>query len=69
EALGESKVTPTYLGELVTLVTSGTINKGTAEKVLGTVWETGESPKAIVAREGLAQVSDTGLLEKAVDTV
>jgi len=69
ESLSESNITPTYLGELVSMVTSGTINKGTAEKVLATVWETDESPKAIVAREGLAQVSDTGLLEKAIDAV
>ncbi|MCU0497738.1 MAG: Asp-tRNA(Asn)/Glu-tRNA(Gln) amidotransferase subunit GatB [Anaerolineae bacterium] len=69
EQIDAIKVTPNALAELIGLVSSKTINNNTAVKVLGMTFESGENPKAIVEREGLAQVSDTGAIRAAVEQV
>lgn len=55
--------------ELVKLVDGNTLNKGSGEKVLEIMFETGDKPKVIVEREGLAQVSDESAIVGAVDAV
>ncbi|HZW53812.1 MAG TPA: hypothetical protein VFF00_07245, partial [Candidatus Elarobacter sp.] len=55
--------------ELVALTSSNAINSKTAKQVLETLWNEGGSAKAVVEREGLAQVSDRGAVEKIVDEV
>ncbi len=65
-ALGEVKVTPQALGELVELVKSGAINQPAAKEVFGVLWAEGGSPAAIVEARSLGQISDTGALEQAV---
>jgi aspartyl-tRNA(Asn)/glutamyl-tRNA(Gln) amidotransferase subunit B len=67
--VADGKVTPEALAELVTLTTSNAINSKAAKQVLETLWKEGGSAKAIVEREGLAQVSDRGAIEKIVDEV
>jgi aspartyl-tRNA(Asn)/glutamyl-tRNA(Gln) amidotransferase subunit B len=62
-------VTPEALGELVALTQSNAINSKAAKQVLETLWNEGGSAKAIVEREGLAQVSDRGAVEAIVDEV
>ena len=62
-------ITPSSLAELIRLVDSGTINGKTAKDVFARMWTSGESPKAIVEREGLSQVSDTGAIEAAIREV
>ncbi|MDX1992398.1 MAG: Asp-tRNA(Asn)/Glu-tRNA(Gln) amidotransferase subunit GatB [bacterium] len=69
EAIAEIKISPAQMAELVKLVTSKALNKGSAEKVLSIMWETGDSPAAIMEREGLSQVSDTGAIGEAVARV
>ncbi len=54
--LSESKVTPEHLVELIGLVENGTVSRSAARGVLATVFETGDSPSAVVEREGLASV-------------
>jgi aspartyl-tRNA(Asn)/glutamyl-tRNA(Gln) amidotransferase subunit B len=55
------------LGELIQLVQKGVINNNTAkEKVFVQMLQSQDSPSAIVEREGLAQVSDTALIEQEV---
>jgi aspartyl-tRNA(Asn)/glutamyl-tRNA(Gln) amidotransferase subunit B len=56
------RLTPAFLAELLKLVDAGTINSSTGKSLLGKVEETGQSPAAIVASEGLAQVSDDGAI-------
>ncbi len=63
------KVTPEALAELVALTSSNAINSKAAKQVLEALWSDGGSPKAIVEREGLAQVSDRGAIETLVDEV
>jgi aspartyl-tRNA(Asn)/glutamyl-tRNA(Gln) amidotransferase subunit B len=67
--VAEGKVTPEALGELVALTQSNAINSKGAKQVLETLWNEGGSAKAIVEREGLAQVSDRGAVEAIVDEV
>ncbi len=52
--------------QLITLIDSGAINGKTAKDVFARMWTSGESPGAIVEREGLSQVSDTGPIEAAI---
>jgi len=62
-------ITPASLAELIRLVDQGDINGKTAKDVFARMWASGESPKAIVEREGLSQVSDTGAIEGAIKEV
>jgi aspartyl-tRNA(Asn)/glutamyl-tRNA(Gln) amidotransferase subunit B len=67
--VAQGKVTPDALGELVALTQSGAINSKAAKQVLEALWSDGGSAKAVVEREGLAQVSDRGAVEAIVDDV
>lgn len=65
----ESAVTPSALAELVSLVEAKTVNSKIAKELLGRMWSGEGSPKAIVEREGLAQTSDAGEIERLIDEV
>ena len=65
----ESPVTPEHLAELIALVEGKTINSKIAKELLARMWNGEGSPKAIVDKEGLAQTSDTGEIEKFVAEV
>jgi aspartyl-tRNA(Asn)/glutamyl-tRNA(Gln) amidotransferase subunit B len=67
--VGDSKVSPAALAELVGLLDAQTINSKIGKDVLGRVWRDGGSPKAIVDSEGLAQVSDPSAVAGFVDDV
>jgi aspartyl-tRNA(Asn)/glutamyl-tRNA(Gln) amidotransferase subunit B len=58
-----------HLAALVRMVDEGAISGRTAKDVFEKMWATGEPPAAIVAREGLAQLSDQAALQAAVDEV
>ncbi|HWA01834.1 MAG TPA: Asp-tRNA(Asn)/Glu-tRNA(Gln) amidotransferase subunit GatB [Caulobacterales bacterium] len=65
--LSASPVSAANLGALVDLIKDGTINGKIAKDVFAKMMETGDAPGAIVEREGLKQVTDTGAIEKAID--
>jgi len=65
--LSASPVKADQLGALLDLVKDGTINGKIAKDVFAKMMETGDAPGAIVEREGLKQVTDTGAIEKAID--
>ena len=67
--IGASPLRPEALAELVDLVDGGTISGKQAKDVLERAFASGEMPSAIVAREGIAQLSDSGELEQIVDAV
>ena len=69
EDIDHIKITPAQFGALVKLVSDGTINKGTAATVLEEMWQSGADPAKIVAEKGLAQVSDTSLIDDTVAQV
>ncbi len=62
-------VSSSQLGELVDLITSGTISGKIAKDVFEIIWTEGGSPSKIVESRGLRQVTDTGAIERAVDEV
>ncbi len=64
-----SKITPELLADVVKLQASNGISSTGAKTAIGVAWKTGDPIQTIVDREGLAQVSDTGALEKAVADV
>jgi aspartyl-tRNA(Asn)/glutamyl-tRNA(Gln) amidotransferase subunit B len=63
----QSPVAPERLGGLIDLIADGTISGRIAKDVFAEMVETGDAPAAIVERNGLRQVSDTGAIEAAVD--
>src|SRR5579863_6167845 len=65
----ESPVSPERLGQLVAFIAKGEISGEMAKDIFAKMFETGESASAIIDREGLRQISDTGALEKMVDEV
>ena len=69
EDIEHTRISARQLAELITLVDTNKLNKGSAEKVLGMMWETGDDPGNIVAREGLAQVSDESAIAAVIDDV
>lgn len=58
---------PGAIAELAGLVDSGKISSKIAQEVFLEMFATGDAPGAIVDRKGLAQVSDTGAIEKLCD--
>ena len=54
--ISDSKVSPERMVELIGLVSEGTISRSAAKDVLDRVFESGESPSAVVEREGLASL-------------
>jgi len=62
--LARLKFQPEAILELVNLVDAKTISSSTAQQVFAEMFDAGKSPAAIVQEKGLAQVSDTGAIEK-----
>ena len=60
---------PGGLAELVGAVEAGAVSGANAKAVLATAFETGESPAAIIEREGLGQVSDSAAIGAEIDAV
>jgi aspartyl-tRNA(Asn)/glutamyl-tRNA(Gln) amidotransferase subunit B len=65
--LADLKFKPEALVELTELVEAKTIGSSAAQQVFAEMFETGKAPAAIVQEKGLAQVSDTGAIEKLCD--
>jgi aspartyl-tRNA(Asn)/glutamyl-tRNA(Gln) amidotransferase subunit B len=62
-------VSTTQLGELVDLISNGTLSGKMAKDVFEIIWTEGGSPAEIVESRGLKQVTDMGAIEKAVDEI
>lgn len=68
-AVADSRVSPEGVAELIALVESRTVNSKIAKELVERMWNGEASPKAIVEREGLAQTSDAGALDRLVEEV
>jgi aspartyl-tRNA(Asn)/glutamyl-tRNA(Gln) amidotransferase subunit B len=68
-ALAACPIPPAHLGQLVRLIDDGTISGKIAKDVFEKMLRSGEAPGAIVTRENLTQVADTGALEAVIDQV
>ncbi len=67
--IDESPIAPGQLGGLLDLIAKGDISGKIAKDVFEILWTEGGDPARIVEERGLAQVTDTGAIEKAVDAV
>jgi aspartyl-tRNA(Asn)/glutamyl-tRNA(Gln) amidotransferase subunit B len=67
--LVDLKFKPDAIIELAGLVEAKTISSSAAQQVFAEMFETGKLPATIVQEKGLAQVSDTGAIEKFCDEV
>jgi aspartyl-tRNA(Asn)/glutamyl-tRNA(Gln) amidotransferase subunit B len=67
--IDQSPVSARNLGELVALIAKGDLTGKLAKEVLPKMFESGERASAIVEREGLKTISDTGALAQIVDDV
>ena len=67
--IDESPIAPGQLGGLLDLIAKGDISGKIAKDVFEILWTDGGDPARIVEERGLAQVTDTGAIEKAVDAV
>ena len=66
-SLADLKFKPEAILELVNLVEAKTISSSAAQTVFAEMFTNGKSPAVIVQEKGLAQVSDTGAIEKFCD--
>ena len=69
KTIGEAPVTAESLGDLVRLIGNGELSGKLAKEILPKMFETGETARTIMEREGLQQISDSGALEKIVEDV
>jgi aspartyl-tRNA(Asn)/glutamyl-tRNA(Gln) amidotransferase subunit B len=60
---------PAGLAELIAEVEAGRVSATNAKAVLATAFASGESPRAVIEREGLGQVSDAGFIGGEVSAV
>jgi aspartyl-tRNA(Asn)/glutamyl-tRNA(Gln) amidotransferase subunit B len=69
----DSPVEASQLAVLLKRILDGTISNNAAKKVFSLMWEAGSEDEhladAIIEREGLKQISDTGAIEAIVDEV
>lgn len=67
--ISESPVRAEDLGGLVRMIARGEVTGKLAKEILAKMFTSGESARAVMAREGLEQISDAGALEKIVEEV
>ena len=60
---------PEHLAQLVDLIIDDTISGKIAKDVFAHMWESGKPPAQLVDDLGLRQVSDTSIIEQAIDQV
>jgi aspartyl-tRNA(Asn)/glutamyl-tRNA(Gln) amidotransferase subunit B len=68
-SLSDLKFSPAQLAELIALVADGTLSGRMAKTVFDEMYASGKGARRIVEEQGLAQVSDSGELEKIIDSV
>lgn len=66
-SIGESKVTPEKLAEIVALIDAKTISTSAGKQVFEIIFNEGGEPKKLVEEKGMAQVSDDSALEGWAD--
>ncbi len=68
-SIDQMTLTPEKLVDLIKKVEEGVVSNLVGKDVLGFMLDTGKNADAIIAEQGLAQVSDDGALEKMLDEI
>jgi aspartyl-tRNA(Asn)/glutamyl-tRNA(Gln) amidotransferase subunit B len=69
KSIEECPVPPEHVGELVGLLQSGELSGKLAKEIFPKMFADGLSPKAIMERDGLKQISDSGALDAIIAQV
>ena len=69
EEIGQARVTPKALSQLIDLVDDNTLSGKMAKEVFQEMYDTGKDPAAIVKEKGLSQITDTDEISTVVDEV
>ncbi|MBM3758997.1 MAG: Asp-tRNA(Asn)/Glu-tRNA(Gln) amidotransferase subunit GatB [Acidobacteria bacterium] len=69
KSIEESPIPAEHIGELVGLIQSGELSGKLAKEIFPKMFSDGLGPKAIMDRDGLKQISDTGALDKIIEEV
>ena len=69
KTIDDSPTTAEDLAELITTVSTGSINNSQAKEVLVEMFATGKTAPEVIKEKGFEQVSDTGAIGKIVDDV
>lgn len=67
--IADVKIKPAQLAALITVVDQKVVNPNTGKRVLELMYKSGEDPKTIIDREGLAMVSDTSVIDDAINEI
>ena len=67
--IDQAKVTPQALAQLIDLLDEGTISSKIAKAVFQEMFQSGRSPREIVAQQGLVQITASDQIAAAVDAV
>jgi aspartyl-tRNA(Asn)/glutamyl-tRNA(Gln) amidotransferase subunit B len=68
-SVSDFPVSPKNLSEMIDLIVDGTISGKIAKDVFEEMLKTQDSPKSIVEKKGLMQVSDESAIEKVIDGI
>jgi aspartyl-tRNA(Asn)/glutamyl-tRNA(Gln) amidotransferase subunit B len=68
-AITEAPLTPVLLAGMLRRIDDGTISGKIAKTVFDEMWQSGRDADAVIAEEGLKQVTDTGAIEAIIDEV
>jgi aspartyl-tRNA(Asn)/glutamyl-tRNA(Gln) amidotransferase subunit B len=66
---GQAPVTPTHLADLLHLIDTGVLSGRIAKTVFEEMYRTGKPARAIVAEQGLVQMTDSAALEEIIHKV
>ncbi len=69
QELSQTKVTPTRFAALLKMLSADEINANAARDVLAHLFDSDETPEAIISAKGFKQVSDRGALDAMIDKV
>ena len=69
QELAQIKVTPARFAALLKMLSNDEINANAAREVLAQLFDSDETPEAIVSAKGFKQVSDRGALDEMIDKV
>ena len=66
-SLEDKRIEPAHLAQLLDMVDSGALSTGMGRTVLEEMYNTGRNPREIADEAGISQISDTDVVQAAVD--
>ena len=69
KSLNDSPISAERLASLVNKIADGTLSSKLAKKVFEALWGSDLTVEAVIERDGLQQINDTGAIEKMIDEV